>query len=100
MWPVDSLITARACECLRGAPLPPPRHRPRPVARARLVLTTLAARGVHVVLSNADTPLVRRLYDGFRQAQVFMPRAVNRDAAGRGPVAELLLSAGPAVASA
>jgi DNA adenine methylase len=69
-------------------------------ARLRDHAATLAARGVHVVLSNADTPLVRRLYDGFRQAQVFMPRAVNRDAAGRGPVAELLLSAGPAVASA
>lgn len=68
--------------------------------RLRDHAATLAARGVHVVLSNSDTPLVRALYDGFRQAQVYMPRAVNRDATKRGPVAELLLSAGPAVALA
>lgn len=52
----------------------------------------LAARGVHVVLSNSDTPFIRELYSKFIVEQVFARRAVNRRADRRGPVPELLIT--------
>jgi len=60
----------------------------------------LAARGVHVMLSNSDTPFVRRLYrpeDGFRVDQVMCGRAINSNGAKRGAVAEVIVTAGPGV---
>jgi DNA adenine methylase len=53
---------------------------------------SLAARRAHVLLSNSDTPLIRRLYHGHTIEQVFARRAISRSGAGRGPVAELLIS--------
>ncbi len=49
--------------------------------------------GVRFMLSNSDTPLVRALYAGapFRIEMVQAPRMVNRNAAGRGAVDELLI---------
>ena len=63
-------------------------------AQAALALCAhnLAARGVHVVLSNNDTPLIRKLYAGFHITEVQCTRAVNSDGAGRGAVTELLIS--------
>jgi DNA adenine methylase len=50
------------------------------------------ARGAHVLLSNSDTPEVRELYaDGFELRAIQARRSVNRSAAGRGPVSELLI---------
>lgn len=55
------------------------------------VFSELARRGVKVMLSNSDTPLIRELYDGFIVSEVQAPRMVNRNAAKRGPVTELVI---------
>jgi len=52
---------------------------------------TLDARGCRLMLSNSATPLIRRLYDGFRQERVLARRAINRNASGRGEIEELLV---------
>jgi DNA adenine methylase len=60
--------------------------------RLHKVATDLAVRGVHVLLSNSDTPLVRKLYKGFKIERVEAPRRVNSKASKRGNVGELLIS--------
>ena len=55
------------------------------------VYRTLAARGVKVMLSNSDTPLIQDLYADFHVDIVSAPRLVNRDASKRGPVNEVLV---------
>jgi DNA adenine methylase len=50
-----------------------------------------AARGVKLMLSNSDTPLVHELYSGFDIQVVQAPRAVNSKGSGRGKVNELLV---------
>lgn len=54
----------------------------------------LALRGVKVMVSNADTPRIRALYAGLRLDVVSCPRAINSDASGRGPVKEVIVTAG------
>ncbi len=56
------------------------------------VFGALAHRGVHVLLSNSDTPLVRELYADFHIEQVFARRAINSRGGKRGAVAEVLVS--------
>lgn len=63
--------------------------------RLRDVAAALVKRGVHVLLSNADTPLVRKLYRGFKIEKVQAPRRVNSKASKRGNVGELLISGKP-----
>lgn len=58
----------------------------------RDVTRKLDARGVHVLLSNSDTPFVRDLYAGFRIEEVQAPRRVNSKGGKRGNVGELLIS--------
>jgi len=58
------------------------------------VFTRLAARGVHVVLSNSDTPLVRQLYRDFQIDVVYARRAINSRSDRRGPVGEVIVSSG------
>ena len=50
--------------------------------------------GARVLLSNSDTPLVRRLYKGaqFNIHEASAPRSINRNANGRGRVPELLVA--------
>lgn len=60
--------------------------------RLRDAAVALKRRGVHVVLSNSDTPLVRELYAGFEVEVVHAKRAINSKAIGRGPVKELLIT--------
>lgn len=55
------------------------------------VFAQLAKRGVHVMLSNSDTPLVRELYDGFDIRVVYASRSVNSNAARRGKLAEVVV---------
>jgi len=61
--------------------------------RLRDLFATLARRGVHVLLSNSDTPLVQRLYRGFAIDRVYATRAINSRADKRGKVAELIVRA-------
>lgn len=51
----------------------------------------LDRRGVRVMLSNADAPLVRELYAGFRFETVQARRAINSRARRRGPIDELVV---------
>jgi DNA adenine methylase len=54
----------------------------------------LASRGCKVMLSNSDTPFIRSLYKGFQIDRVKCPRAINSNAARRGDVDELIMTAG------
>jgi DNA adenine methylase len=60
--------------------------------RLRDVANKLVAKGVHVLLSNSDTPLTRKLYRGFKIEEVQAPRRVNSKGGKRGNVGELLIS--------
>lgn len=55
------------------------------------VFKTLASRGVHVMLSNSDTKLVRELYSGFDIQLVYASRSVNSNVARRGKVPEVVV---------
>ncbi len=55
------------------------------------LFTQLAERGVTVLLSNSDTPVVRALYAGWELHEVKMKRNVNSNGAGRGAVGELIV---------
>ena len=56
------------------------------------VFRELHGRGCAVMLSNSDTPLIRKLYAGFRLDKVFCARAINSKADARGAVAELIVT--------
>jgi DNA adenine methylase len=60
--------------------------------RLRDVARKLIDRGVHVLLSNSDTPFVRDLYKDFKLEEVQAPRRVNSKGSKRGNVGELLIS--------
>jgi DNA adenine methylase len=62
-------------------------------ARLADVARALKRRGVTVVLSNSDTPEIRRLYGGgtFELHEVQVPRSINSKASGRGKVPELVI---------
>lgn len=55
------------------------------------VFRLLARRGVFVMLSNADTPFIRSLYEGFSVLEVRAPRFINSNPKGRGMHPELLI---------
>lgn len=70
--------------------------------RLRDVAGALAARGVHVLLSNSVSPLTRALYDsadarrlGLRACRVPARRAISTDVNGRRGVTELLVTTLP-----
>lgn len=52
----------------------------------------LADRGVYVMLSNNDTPCIRKLYKGFKIDTVSCSRSINSDPTKRGPVTEVLIT--------
>lgn len=52
----------------------------------------LKTRGVHVILSNADVPVVRKMYKGFNIARVEARRNINSKGASRGPVGEVIVT--------
>lgn len=62
-------------------------------AQKRLATTfrTLVDRGVAVIASNSDTPLVRELYDGFELHEIQARRSINSVGKKRGPVGELVI---------
>ena len=55
------------------------------------VFGRLAAKGVHVMLSNSDTPEVRALYGRFRIDRVLAARSVNSKPGKRGKVGEVVV---------
>lgn len=55
---------------------------------------TLTDRGVHVMLSNSDTPFIRRLYRGFKIDRVEAIRAINSKGGRRGAIGELIITNG------
>ena len=62
--------------------------------RLRDFALRLHGAGVHVMISNSDTPLVRHLYShpAFRLSTVQAPRLVNSKASKRGLIDELLIT--------
>ena len=56
----------------------------------------LAERGVHVMLSNSDVPLVRELYQGWTLVEIRAPRSISRVGDQRHAVGELLVLSTPA----
>jgi DNA adenine methylase len=65
-----------------------------PAEQERLadVFRELASRGCAVMLSNSDTPFIRKLYAAFRIERVMCPRAINSKADARGAIAELIVT--------
>lgn len=59
--------------------------------RAVALFNELTLRGVAVVLSNSDTPEVRRMFRGFEMHSVPMRRNINSKGSQRGPVSELVV---------
>lgn len=55
------------------------------------VFAKLAARGVSVMLSNSDTPLVRELYADFTIDTVLASRSINSKGSGRGKLNEVIV---------
>lgn len=58
------------------------------------VCTTAAERGVRLMLSNSDTPFIRKLYKNFQIHTVQARRAINCDGSKRGAVNEVVVCAG------
>jgi DNA adenine methylase len=58
----------------------------------------MARRGVSVMLSNSDTAFTRSLYKDFLVETVTAPRSINSRGGGRGPIGEILVTWGCAVA--
>lgn len=63
--------------------------------RLQEVFTTLARRGVQVMLSNSDCPFIRELYEGFPTHTIYAARAINSRASSRGKITELLITSYP-----
>lgn len=62
--------------------------------RLRDVARELKEKGVHVMITNSDVPLVRELYEswsGFQVEEVFAPRSINSKGTGRGAVREIIV---------
>jgi DNA adenine methylase len=55
------------------------------------VFGKLARRGVYAMLSNSDTPFVRKLYEDFDIETVYAARSVNSNAARRGKLPEVVV---------
>lgn len=55
----------------------------------------LRGRGALVMLSNNDTPLIRRLYHGFRVDAVRCPRSINSKGDKRGKIDEVIIVGEP-----
>jgi len=67
-------------------------------ARLADLFRALDERGVCVLLSNHDTPLIRKLYGEYERVPVQLTRAINSDASRRHrPVAELIVCGHTAV---
>lgn len=59
--------------------------------RLAVLFERVAHRGVHVYLSNSDTPWVRDRYRAFRQVAIYANRSSSAQVSGRGITQELLV---------
>ncbi len=59
--------------------------------RLRDVFADLTRRGVYAMLSNSDTPLIRKLYADFNVDRVYASRSINSKGSRRGKIAELIV---------
>ena len=55
------------------------------------VFSQLTSKGVHVLESNSDTRLIKKLYRDYAQVVVKAKRAISCDATKRGEINELLI---------
>jgi len=60
--------------------------------RLRDTFAELVGRGVKVMLSNSDCPLIRELYKDFSIHEIIAARAINSNAEKRGKITELLVT--------
>lgn len=60
--------------------------------RLRDIFTELANRGVKVMLSNSDCPLIRDLYQGFSLHTISATRSINSNIQKRGKISEILVT--------
>lgn len=60
--------------------------------RLRDCALKLKERGVYVVLSNADVPVVREMYEGFNIRRVEARRSINSKGGKRGAVGEVIIT--------
>jgi DNA adenine methylase len=60
--------------------------------RLAATFRALDGRGCAVMLSNSDTPFIRKLYRGYQVETVMCARAINSRAGSRGAVAEVLVT--------
>ena len=60
--------------------------------RLKETFSTLAERGVKVMLSNSDCPFIRELYREFTIHTIFAARAINSKAKKRGKITEVLVT--------
>jgi DNA adenine methylase len=65
---------------------------PKDQERLRDCALRLKKLGVHVILSNADVPFVRKLYKGFNIRAVKAVRAINSKGGSRGAVGEVIIT--------
>jgi DNA adenine methylase len=56
------------------------------------VFRELSDKGVHVALSNSKTPLIEKLYEGFKFHELSATRQISAKTAGRNSVTELLVT--------
>jgi DNA adenine methylase len=64
---------------------------PRDQIDLRNLALRLKCKGVHVILSNSDTPFVRELYAGWELKEISRKGGLNSDPTKRGKVGELLI---------
>lgn len=63
--------------------------------RLQRTFAELASRGVKVMLSNSDCPLIRDLYQDFHRHKVQAARAINSNGKRRGKIPELVITSYP-----
>lgn len=59
--------------------------------RLSKVFIELDRKGCKVMLSNSDTPLIKKLYKNYRIETVYAKRAINSKSSGRGKIPELIV---------
>jgi len=57
----------------------------------RDIFSELTLKGVKAMLSNSDTPFIRKLYTNFSISRIYASRAINSKADSRGKVAEVIV---------